>query len=647
LTETLDDKTICFENEMRTDLFDMSNVRDFKGRDVLRVTDFTRDEIMYYLEVGRIIAQEVRDNRDDLTGTRFNEIARGKRGALTFFEPSTRTFDSSLVAMTNLGIPNPVQRRSSEGTSQKKSEALAHDLMMYSVYNSHVIVMRHPCEGSPQWAADYVEEMARRHNKVRPIIVNGGDGSHSHVTQALLDSLGYYTHYFVGFDGKDLCRELNPDTVMSGITLYGIGDSLKGRTIKDNARLLAKFKNNRLVLVGPPVIRMLKHDIKDLERSGLDVEVLENIPDALLHMKDEKRPIGYFLRTQEERLDSRVVESVRDAVSLKPADVEKKGLLVLDDEERGSKLIVPWYHPLPMHRQFREIDPVFERTPHFKCFDEAEMGPYMRTGIIGLGLGVITTSSKTPYVDPRIPPDDYPTFEKEPLRADIGNGKDDFDDMFQAMQQVISDDIGQRLFDVFAEAVAKGQDPRQAYNAFLDELANHEELQAKYRHLTFRFVKGEDGTVIDHVGNGLTGLIKYQLDLSSYIDTKGCDGKPMVVSAVDGLKSAKHGLKGVIKVRGLLLPPEDLHYCKLLSDDIRMAHVKDGSVVAKYVPTTPRMLVNFIRCKNSDCMSGEEFSEKMDITFYRDPDRGDTYRCRNCDTPVHRREMRPLLLRGG
>ncbi|MBW2968108.1 aspartate carbamoyltransferase regulatory subunit [Candidatus Woesearchaeota archaeon] len=634
------------ENKMRLDLIDMENVRSFKGRDLLRVTDLTRDEVMYLLETGRVIANEMRKNRGDLSKSIFNDLGKGYRGATTFFEPSTRTHDSSLVAMTNLGMRVPVMRRSVEGTSQKKSESLAHDLFMYATYGVHAIVMRHPCEGAPQWAADYLDRMAKAHDKVRPVIVNGGDGAHCHPTQALLDALAYYMLYFVDQDGKDLhLRGVDMKNVMSGLTLYGVGDSLKGRTIKDNARLLAKFGDNELVLVGPAEIRMPQQDIKDLERAGMKVTVLEDVPSALEHAKSRQMPIFYFMRVQEERLDPRIVASVRGKVSMNKQMLKDAGIVVQRTAARGSeyqlKKKFPMFHPLPMHKEHRDINPDLENTQHFKCFDEAEMGPYIRSAIIGLTTGILKTSIAQPYVDERMCAA-CAKYKELPFRR----GENGTAGIFRALSKAVSAPEGKALFNDFAGLVKRGEDPATAFAEFLSDMTKEKDLWEKYRHITFRFISGEEGTVIDHIENGLTGLIKFQLGLSDLIGQKGCDGHPIIVSAVDGLDSSKYGLKGVIKIRGALLPPDSLHYCYLLSNtEMTLSHVKDGRTVAKWTPTLPEVLKNFINCKNPLCISRQAFGESVPTLFYRD--KGEAYRCRYCDTVVERKEMRKLLIKGG
>jgi hypothetical protein len=54
--------SLNLDDRMRMEFIDMGNVRSFVGRDLLRVADFSRDEIMHLLEVGRVVAQDIRSN---------------------------------------------------------------------------------------------------------------------------------------------------------------------------------------------------------------------------------------------------------------------------------------------------------------------------------------------------------------------------------------------------------------------------------------------------------------------------------------------------------------------------------------------------------------------------------------------------------
>jgi len=181
----------------------------------------------------------------------------------------------------------------------------------------------------------------------------------------------------------------------------------------------------------------------------------------------------------------------------------------------------------------------------------------------------------------------------------------------------------------------------------LSRMTNKGELLELVRHLTFRFRDGEEGFVIDHIANGNTGLVKYNLDLSSLLGVGGCDENPVVVSAVDGLNSIKSadGLKGVIKVRGYLPPDEFFQYIGLLSDTMpTVTFIRDGKPVRKISPDTPYELRDFIHCPNVLCVSGEEFHEHVPTVFYHqnpDCDNGsELYACRYCDTPIHRKDFR-------
>ncbi len=630
-----DDKDLLtessIEDRIRMDLIpDPESIHDFLGRDVLRVSDFNASEILFALETGRVIAGDVRAHRGHIDETWFYGSGRGKLGGAVFRENSTRTFWSSVVAMNLLGMNVSVLQPNSSGSSQSKGESLSHDMAMYAAYNLDVIVMRHSKEGAPQRVADYFDMLRDYKGMHRPVIINGGDGSHSHPTQAFLDALTYYITFFIDENGHERFSGLKKDDVLSGLTLYGVGDSLKGRTIKDNARLLAKFPDNELVLVGPREIRMPQQDIDDLIASGLKVTSISSVGEALEHAKHRLRPIFYFMRVQEERLDPRIVDLVRGKVSIDHSILDSHGLLIMDPH-RDAKIRL--YHPLPMHQAHREIHPALERTPHFQCFNEAEMGPYVRAALIGLTTGIIPTEKYRSFVDPRKPPEDYEKVRPVPLSDK--SSRESFFYRLVDLIEVADEEALTRLSEEVSE------DPLSAVKNFIMGMADHADTE-RFRHLSFHFIDDEDGTVYDKIPNGKTGLVKYTLDLSSLIERTGHDGKPVVVSAVDGLTSSSGSLKGVIKIRGVLLPPETIHYLWLIGDNIRISHIRQGKVVAKYEAVQPLMLKDFNYCSNPLCVTNVA-TEHAPTIFYKD--HGESYRCHYCDNVMTKQDILSHLIK--
>ena len=139
---------------------------EFKGRDIISLRDFSRQEIDYILEMTRAMEPMARAGSD---------LLRGKILATLFFEPSTRTRLSFESAMHRLG-GSAIGFADAEITSVKKGENLADTMRVVESY-ADVIVVRHPLEGAARLAAEFAGVP----------VINGGSGAEEHPTQALLD----------------------------------------------------------------------------------------------------------------------------------------------------------------------------------------------------------------------------------------------------------------------------------------------------------------------------------------------------------------------------------------------------------------------------------------------------------------------------
>jgi aspartate carbamoyltransferase catalytic subunit len=147
---------------------------------------------------------------------------RGKTVALAFFEPSTRTRISFATSAALLGAD--VMNLQAESSSLKKGESLIDTVWTLEAMKPDGIVIRHAASG----AADFI---ARR---VDIPVLNAGDGTHEHPTQALLDALTIR-------DRKGRLEALN-------VTI--LGDILHSRVARSNIHLLSKF-GARITLCGP------------------------------------------------------------------------------------------------------------------------------------------------------------------------------------------------------------------------------------------------------------------------------------------------------------------------------------------------------------------------------------------------------------
>ncbi len=180
---------------------------------------------------------------------RFDTL-RGKMVVNLFFESSTRTRTSFEIAAKRLGADTISITASASSVS--KGESLVDTLNTLAAMRPNAIVMRHAASGAPQFLARHL-----------PIpIINAGDGTHEHPTQALLDALTI----------------LDRTSKLEGLRVAIIGDIAHSRVARSNVHLLSKFGVD-IVLCGPaPLLPRelariapgitLTHDIREAIRDA-------------------------------------------------------------------------------------------------------------------------------------------------------------------------------------------------------------------------------------------------------------------------------------------------------------------------------------------------------------------------------------------
>lgn len=147
---------------------------------------------------------------------------KGKTVVNLFFEASTRTRTSFEIAEKRLGADTISITAASSSVS--KGESLVDTLNTLVAMRPHAVVMRHSASGAPHFLA--------RHLAIP--IVNAGDGTHEHPTQALLDALTI----------------LDRKPTLEGLRVAIIGDIAHSRVARSNVHLLSKF-GAEIVLCGP------------------------------------------------------------------------------------------------------------------------------------------------------------------------------------------------------------------------------------------------------------------------------------------------------------------------------------------------------------------------------------------------------------
>ncbi|MCL6643721.1 MAG: hypothetical protein K6U88_01880, partial [Dehalococcoidia bacterium] len=207
-------------------------------KDLLDTDSLSREEIELVLETARGM-KEVRSRPVAKVPT-----LRGVTVATLFYEQSTRTRASFEVAAKSLGAD--VVNLTASGSSVEKGESLIDTVRTLEAIGTDVIVMRHFRSGAPYLAA--------RHTGAS--IINGGDGTHAHPTQALLD---VYT----------LIREFGQ---ADGLHVCVMGDLKYGRTVHSLLQLLTCFRGIRVTLLHPPSLGLPQPLYLKLQAAGLRMD---------------------------------------------------------------------------------------------------------------------------------------------------------------------------------------------------------------------------------------------------------------------------------------------------------------------------------------------------------------------------------------
>ncbi len=156
---------------------------------------------------------------------------RGRTIVNLFAEDSTRTRISFEAAAKRLSAD--VINFSAKGSSLSKGESLKDTAMTLQAMGADAVVIRHPASGAAQRLADS-EWMSGS-------VVNAGDGTHEHPSQALLDAFTIRKH--LGMGGSDL----------AGLSIAIVGDILHSRVARSNVLLLSML-GAKVTLVAPPTL---------------------------------------------------------------------------------------------------------------------------------------------------------------------------------------------------------------------------------------------------------------------------------------------------------------------------------------------------------------------------------------------------------
>jgi aspartate carbamoyltransferase catalytic subunit len=261
---------------------------------------------------------------------------RGRTVVNLFYENSTRTRISFELAAKRLSAD--VINFSTSGSSVAKGESLKDTALTLQAMGADAIVIRHSSSGSPNTLTRWVEAS----------VINAGDGTHEHPTQALLDLYTIREHY----------------PSFEGLRVAIVGDVLHSRVARSNTHALARM-GAEVTLVGPPTLIP-----PDAPAWGAEVSYEL---DAVLPKLD----VCYMLRVQRERQRQQYFPSVREysrlfGLSRDRVDALPEGALIM--------------HPGPMNRGVEIASDVAD-LPRSLITDQVTNGIAVRMALLYLMLG--------------------------------------------------------------------------------------------------------------------------------------------------------------------------------------------------------------------------------------------------------------------
>ena len=282
----------------------------FKSKDLLGIKDLTADEINLILDTASgfkdVLARDIKKV----------PALRGKTVVNLFFEPSTRTRTSFELAAKRLSTD--VVNFSVPTSSMTKGETLRDTALSIQALGADFIVIRHGTAGVPHFLSEVLEAS----------VINAGDGTNEHPTQALLDFFTIRSH-----KGK-----------IEGLNVVIVGDIAHSRVAKSNIYGLIKL-GAKVKLICPPTLLPVEID-------KLDVEVFNSMDHGIkgadvvmaLRIQTERQGKGFF-PSLEEYFDlygltgERLRFAKDDAIVMHPGPINR-GVEIASDVADGEQSVI-------------------------------------------------------------------------------------------------------------------------------------------------------------------------------------------------------------------------------------------------------------------------------------------------------------------
>ncbi|MGD9189946.1 MAG: aspartate carbamoyltransferase catalytic subunit [Desulfobacteraceae bacterium] len=299
-------------------------------KDILDMASLSVDDIQQILDTA--------DSMKEISERPIKKVPtlRGKTVILFFYEPSTRTRLSFDIAAKRLSADS--LSISASTSSLVKGETLLDTAKNLEAMHPDVVILRHAYAGAPHMLA----------SRLKAAVINAGDGTHAHPTQALLDMLTIRQ-----------CKG-----TLAGLKVAIIGDIAHSRVARSNSVGLTKM-GSKVTLAGPPTMMP-----KGIESLG--VEVAASVEAAI-----EGADVVMMLRIQKERQKKFLMSTEREyarffGLNARRADLAKPDAVIM--------------HPGPMNRGV-EIAPDVADGPRSVILDQVTNGVAVRMALLYLVAG--------------------------------------------------------------------------------------------------------------------------------------------------------------------------------------------------------------------------------------------------------------------
>jgi aspartate carbamoyltransferase catalytic subunit len=306
------------------------------NRHLISAADLSRDEAILILDTSAELASAA--------GRPIRKLPtlRGLTVVNCFYEDSTRTRTSFEAAAKRLSAD--VINFSAKGSSVAKGESLKDTALTLEAMGTDAVIIRHGASGAAHTLARWVTGS----------VVNAGDGTHEHPTQALLDAFTMRQRLSGGERGLGL----------DGVRVTIVGDVLHSRVARSNVLLLSTL-GAEVTLVAPPTLMPYAVDTWPCKVSyDIDAEL-------------RKTDVVMMLRVQQERMSAAYFPSVREYRRRYGLDAGRMALL-------PDHAIV--MHPGPMNRGV-EIAAEVADSPRSTIVAQVSNGVIVRMAVLYLLLG--------------------------------------------------------------------------------------------------------------------------------------------------------------------------------------------------------------------------------------------------------------------